>query len=255
MARPNKNKRVCRLPVYCEFLTKGRAQTQSRLILSVEEFETLRLLDYLGMTQQECARQMKVGRATVQTLYTEARKKVARFLVEGTQLLIEGGNYELSLQEDDTREIRQKGVFHMKIAVTYQDGMVYQHFGHTEQFKIYTVEDGKITDSQIVGTQGTGHGALAGFLKERGVDTLICGGIGGGARNALADAGIELYPGAAGDADEQVSSFLEGKLSYDPNTLCAHHGEHGHHGHEHGGSCSDHGCGGHGHGHSCGSEA
>ena len=254
MARPNKNKRVCRLPVYCEFQAKGRMQIQSRLILSVEEFETLRLLDYLGMTQEECAIQMEVGRATVQTLYTEARKKVARFLVEGTGLLIEGGNYELYPQAGETREIKQKGVFHMKIAVTYQDGMVFQHFGHTEQFKVYTVEDGKLTDSQIINTDGKGHGALAGFLKEQGIDTLICGGIGGGARNALAEAGIELYPGAAGNADEQVSSFLEGKLSYDPNTLCSHHDHHGHEHHEHGKSCGHHGCKGHGHGHSCNSE-
>lgn len=243
MARPNKNKKVCRLPVYPEFLTKGKEETENRLILSVEEFETLRLLDYLGMTQEECARQMEVGRATVQTLYTEARKKVARFLVEGTDLLIEGGNYELCPHKSCARENEKKGVFQMKIAVTYQNEMVFQHFGHTEQFKIYTVEDGKIVSSEVVDTNGQGHGALAGFLKTYEVDTLICGGIGGGARNALAEAGIELFPGAAGNADEQVESFLNGKLSYDPNTHCSHH-DHGH-----GHVCGNHGCGGHGHGH------
>ena len=83
----------------------------------------------------------------------------------------------------------------MKIAVTYENGQVFQHFGHTEQFKIYTVEDGKVVSSEVVGTNGQGHGALAGFLKERGIDTLICGGIGGGARNALSEAGVRLFPG------------------------------------------------------------
>lgn len=244
MARPNKSKRVGTLPGYEMFLTKGREETENKLILSVEEFETIRLLDYLGMTQEECARSMQVGRATVQMLYTEARKKVARFLVEGTGLLITGGNYQV---DGTCHESFQRGDFNMKIAVTYADGMVFQHFGHTEQFKIYQVEEGKIVASEVVDTNGSGHGALAGFLKAWGVDTLICGGIGGGARNALAECGIDLYPGAAGNADEQVESFLAGKLSYNPNTKCNHHH------HEEGHSCGSHGCGEHGHGeHHCG---
>lgn len=135
----------------------------------------------------------------------------------------------------------------MKIAVTYENGLVFQHFGHTEQFKIYTVEDGKVTASEIVDTNGSGHGALADFLGSHHVDALICGGIGGGARTALAEAGIALYPGASGEADVQVDSFLAGSLNYDPDTLCSHHGE----GHEEGHSCGnqEHSCGG-GHCHS-----
>lgn len=125
----------------------------------------------------------------------------------------------------------------MKIAVTYENGEVFQHFGHTSQFKVYEVEDGKIRSSEIVDTDGQGHGALAGFLLEGGIDTLICGGIGGGARNALADAGIQLYPGASGNADNQVDAFLKGNLSYDPDTTCSHHS------HEEGQHCGNHGCG------------
>ena len=124
----------------------------------------------------------------------------------------------------------------MKIAVTYENGQVFQHFGHTEQFKVYDVEDGKITGSQVVDTNGQGHGALAGFLANGNIDVLICGGIGGGARNALAEAGIKLFPGAQGDADAQVESYLAGTLNYDPDTMCTHHD------HSHGD------CGGHGHG-------
>lgn len=127
----------------------------------------------------------------------------------------------------------------MKIAVTYEDGQVFQHFGHTEQFKVYEVEDKKIVSSEVVGTNGQGHGALAGFLFGGGVDVLICGGIGGGARAALAEAGIKLYPGASGDADAQVEAFLAGNLDYDPDTTCSHH----HEGEEH--SCGEHGCGEH----------
>lgn len=128
----------------------------------------------------------------------------------------------------------------MKIAVTYENGLIYQHFGHTEQFKIFTIEEGKIISSDVISTNGSGHGALAGFLKAQNVDSLICGGIGGGARTALSEAGIELYPGAEGNADQAVQALLAGSLDFNPNTECNHHG-HEHHG----GACGEHGCGSH----------
>lgn len=129
----------------------------------------------------------------------------------------------------------------MKIAVTYENGQIFQHFGHTEQFKLYDVSDGKITNEEIVFTMGSGHGALAGFLAEKGVDTLICGGIGGGAKTALAQAGIKLYGGASGSADEAVKSLLGGTLSYDPEVMCSRH--EGAHGEGSGsGGCGSHGC-------------
>lgn len=132
----------------------------------------------------------------------------------------------------------------MKIAVTYENGAVFQHFGHCRNFKFYEVEGNEIKDTCIVSALGSGHGALAGFLKLNGADVLICGGIGGGARTALAQSGIELYPGVTGSADESVKAFLNGKLNYNPDTLCNHHheGEHNCAGH----SCGEdkHGCSG-----------
>lgn len=127
----------------------------------------------------------------------------------------------------------------MVIAVTYENGQVFQHFGRSEYFKIYEVEDGKIVKSEVYDTNGQGHGALAGFLKNYSVNVLICGGIGGGARTALTQQGIELYPGVSGSADEAVKALIEGSLSYDPDTVCNHHGE----GQEH--TCGEHGCGNH----------
>lgn len=125
----------------------------------------------------------------------------------------------------------------MKVAVTYENGMIFQHFGHTEQFKLYDIEGTEIKKEQIVDTMGSGHGALAGFLTENGVDTLICGGIGGGAQMALADAGIQLYGGVSGNADEAVKALLEGRLDYNPDVQCSHHE------HAHGGNCAGHSCG------------
>ena len=130
----------------------------------------------------------------------------------------------------------------MKIAVTYDNGQVFQHFGHTEYFKVYEVEEGKVVSAEVVDTNGSGPGALAGVLAELNVDTLICGGIGGGARNALASVGIQIYGGVSGDADAAVAALLSDSLNFDPNAKCSHHGE-GHHHHEEGHSCGSHGCG------------
>lgn len=127
----------------------------------------------------------------------------------------------------------------MVIAVAYENGEVFQHFGHTAQFKLYTSQDGKIVSSSVVDTEGSGHGALADFLKERKTDVLICGGIGGGAKLALAQAGILLFGGVDGNADEAAQAYLEGRLLFNPNVHCSHHD------HEHAGghSCGEHSCG------------
>ena len=94
-----------------------------------------------------------------------------------------------------------------RVAVTYENGQVFQHFGHTEQFQIFTVEDGKILSEEIVSTNGSGHSLLADFLVVQGATVLICGGIGGGAQAALAEAGVALCSGAEGDVDAAVEAL------------------------------------------------
>lgn len=126
----------------------------------------------------------------------------------------------------------------MKIAVTYENGSVFQHFGHTATFKFYNIENNSVVNSEIVGTNGQGHGALAGFLQERSVDTLICGGIGGGAQDALTQAGIRVFGGVTGNADNAVAALLNGTLAYNPDVKCNHHGE----GHEHSCGSEHHSC-------------
>ena len=137
----------------------------------------------------------------------------------------------------------------MKIAVTYDNENIFQHFGKTEFFKVYEVKDGKVVSSEVIGSNGVGHGALAGLLADRAVDVLICGGIGGGAQAALEEAGVELCAGAEGDADRAVEAYLKGELVSSGANCDHHHHEEGH-------SCGDHeedhGCGSHEEGHSCG---
>ena len=239
MGRPLKKRRICSLPP-CGCFIPESSKDAPPVKISLEEYESIRLLDYEGMTQEEAAVQMGVARTTVQSLYLTARKRIAGCLAEGRPLVIEGGSFELCDGCDNHRLMRffkEKGRGTvMKIAVTYENGQIFQHFGHTEEFKVYTVEDNEVKESHILSSNGAGHGALATLLQEENVDTLICGGIGTGAQNALAEAKITVYGGVQGEADAAVNDFIAGKLAYDPAIHCDHH-DHG----------EGHGCGGHGH--------
>jgi len=126
----------------------------------------------------------------------------------------------------------------MKVAVTYENGEVFQHFGRTPQFKVYEIAEDKVVSSEVTDTNGTGHGALAGFLKELGVEEMICGGIGGGAISAMEAAGIKVYAGASGNADDVIGSYIDGTLSEVHDATCGHHDHEGHGG----GACGHGGC-------------
>ena len=186
---------------------------------------------------------MGVSRATIAAIYQRAREKVALLIVDGRSLSIKGGAFVLKESNKGSKtynELATKGDEIMRIAVTYDDGRIFQHFGRTEEFKVYDVEDGVIKSSTVINTNGQGHGALIGVLESIGADVLICGGIGGGAQSGIASMGIELYGGIAGDADEAVKAYLEGKLERNSNANCNHHHEESH-------NCSHGGCGGHCH--------
>lgn len=256
MPRSRKCRRVCYFPQTLAFAPVGSSKEEA-VILTIDEYETIRLIDKEGFSQEQCGEQMGISRTTVQLIYSTARKKLADVLVDGLLLRIEGGEYQLCNGETDFRSCcgcfkyhinqqytKSKGEAIMRIAVTFENEEIFQHFGHTEQFKIYDAEDGKVVSAEVVGTNGQGHGALSGVLKALNVDVLICGGIGGGARTALEANNIKLYGGVSGSADEAVEALLAGKLSYDPEVCCNHHGhEEGHHDcshHEHG-NCHGHG--------------
>lgn len=259
MARPQKCRNVCREPEHSYFIPDGIA-CSGNVILSVDEYETIRLMDREQKTHEEAARQMGISRTTVTEIYENARRKIAESIVDGKVLVISGGNYRICGGRSKDRcdkscrhqlcvenkiintKLNEKGSDIMRIAVTYEKGNIFQHFGHTEQFKIYDTENGEITSSKVVSTMGSGHGALAGFLTENGVDILICGGIGGGAQIALKEAGIKLFGGVSGEADKAVEDLLKNNLQFNPDVKCNHH-EHS----------SGHNCGEHEHGHSCGS--
>ena len=258
MARPKKYRRVCHYPQTLSFFPAESHPEAAPVLLTVDEYETIRLIDKEGLSQEECGIRMRVARTTIQSIYSSARKKLAEAIVDGRPLEISGGDYRLCSGEDSScghsgcfmqafhdRYKKPKGDMFMRIAVTYQDGEIFQHFGHTQQFKVYDVKDGQILCAQIIDTAGSGHGALAGVLNALHADILICGGIGGGAQMALAEAGIQLFGGVSGNADAAVKAFLSGELAFNPHVQCNHHDHH--HGETH--TCGDHGCGSHSCGH------
>ena len=128
----------------------------------------------------------------------------------------------------------------MKIAVTCENEQVFQHFGHTPGFAVFETEAGQIINEKRVSSGDSGHGALAGLLAEEKIDLLICGGIGGGAVNALTGFGIHVVGGAEGNVREVVEALLDGTLKVREDFHCNHHHCEGHtcHGHSCGGKCS-----------------
>ena len=233
MPRTTKCRRIYGFPDYYSFIPEdadaGRIET---ITLSLDEFETIRLLDHEGLNQEECAVRMGVARTTVTAMYESARKKLVSAVVEGKRLCIAGGNIEIDRERNVLSvDIKSKGEKTMRVAVTYDNGNVFGHFGRTEQFKVYDIEDGKIVSSKILDTNGEGCGALAGILNIADVDALICGGIGGGAQMALEEAGIKLYAGASGSTDAAVEALIAGTLDASGEANCDHHNHEEAHGH------------------------
>lgn len=257
MARPTRCRRVCAEPECAGFAPRTETGA-GEIVLTVDEYEVIRLVDYEKQTHEQCAAQMEISRTTVTEIYESARFKLSDILVNGKALAIAGGHYRVC-RGDRTRgcgrncrwslqtNLSEKGESAMRIAVPYENGQVFQHFGHTGRMKIYDAENSQTVKEEIVDTTGHGHGALAGFLSGLKVDVLICGGIGAGAQEALAQAGIKLYGGVTGTADDVVKDFLAGRLVYQANVQCGHHG-HEHHGCHGEGHCGDdkHGCSGNG---------
>ena len=182
MPRPQRCRRICAEPEYGSFAPEGGILQSEAVELSLDEFETVRLIDLLRMTHEQCASEMLISRTTVTEIYERARQKLADSVVNGKRLVIRGGNVLFCEGGRDcgrhcahktTTTIRPKGEQIMRIAVTYENGNIFQHFGHTEFFKLYDIEGGKVVTSEVVSTNGSGHGALAGFLQANGADILI----------------------------------------------------------------------------------
>lgn len=229
MPRPTKCRRVCHFPQTLEFCPVQGAEGKNPVIVTVDEYEAIRLIDKECLSQKQCAAHMQVSRTTVQQIYANARKKLAIALVDSRPIRIDGGDYQLCDGRDpdcgfsacSAQQFRQqyqmpKGKGTTRVAVPFEQGGIFQHFGRSLHFKFYDIADKRILFSGIVDTDGQGHGVvLAGLLNALDVDVLLCSGIGPGAQAALAAAGIRLYSGLSGSADAAVENWMAGSLSGD----------------------------------------
>lgn len=290
MPRPSRCRRVCAEPLFSRFgpLAGGasgpQAEPSGRVVLFVDEYEAVRIVDLLKRSHEECAARMQISRTTATEIYERARFKIADAIVNGRELVIEGGRYRVCTRQESEAGCRCPGCCRqrtgargsldlnalggciMKVAVPFFEDQVFGHFGKAPAMKIYTIADGAAASSEVVPASGHGHAAMVNLLVKNNVDAVICGGIGGGAAAALAQAGIRLYAGAAGSADAAVEALIAGALK--PVDASAASGCCGHHhgaseegccgGHEDACGCRGHedahagdggcGCGGHGHG-------
>jgi len=231
MPRKPSRKTIRSAPTVRAFIPLGDPppRGESEIVLLLEEWEALRLVDYAGMEQAQAALSMGISRQSAQMLISAARTKLARAVVEGLPLRIVGSQDHITHTCLNIEERNRK----MRIAVTAQHTQVFPHFGRTPEFYLVDAEEDKIKEEKIVAAPAEGHGALVDFLVSQGVDTLICGG----AMNGLRSVGIKVYSGASGPVKEQVLSLLSGQLPQQGDANCDHP-----EGHEH---QHRHGCGRH----------
>lgn len=228
MPRPQRCRRVCGEPEYVLFSPEGIVDNES-VQLSIDEYEVIRLVDYEKMTHEQCAQQMDVSRTTVTEIYESARFKLADSLINGKQLIIKGGKYRICSGEnvktcggscartrtptDYPERPPEKEPGFTRVAVPFDNGQIFQHFGQSEQLKFFDIKDGEITGSSVISFSCMGHGALVDFLAQNSTDILICGGIGGGAQSLLAESGIRLIGGLSGSADQAAVQYALGQLN------------------------------------------
>ncbi|MFC4666157.1 DUF134 domain-containing protein [Falsiporphyromonas endometrii] len=238
MARPKQCRYVSSPPIVDGFRPVGCFRRGLReTLLTYDEFETLRLADYLGMQQDEAAEQMNVSRPTFTRIYDAARKKVAHALVEGRTLNIDGGHVTF-------KSVKIKNDTMKKIAIPTEQGKLFGHFGRATHVTIISLENNKIVSTQSLETPKHEHGSLPKFLKENGVSDVIVNSIGQGAVNFLVKYGIEIHQGAPLEpVMDIVQQFLDGTIVYGEGQ-CNHHEHHHEHGKEEGheccGKCGEH---------------
>lgn len=194
------------------------------IILNVDEFETIRLIDREGLSQQECGQYMGVARTTVQQIYTAARKKLADALVEGLPLRIEGGDYRLCENEEECFacpgcwkhpggvKIKEEGP--MKIAIPLDENKtdVCLTFGRAPY--ILFAQDGReeILENPAAQAQGGAGLKAAQFLVDQEAEVLITFRCGQNAADVFTAAEMQIYKAQGTTAEENVQAFLNGKL-------------------------------------------
>ena len=228
MPRPRKCRRVCNLPVYTDFIPLG-VSTDKKVILTVDEYETIRLIDKNGLSQEECGQYMNIARTTVQQIYMNARKKIAEALVDGLALKIEGGDYCLcdgsGCYSGCGSCMRKKCYFEkaqsaeggkiMKIAIPMDENKVdvCVSFARAPYFMIVSENgESEIKINPAADAQGGAGIKAAQFVVDCGADSIITVRCGENAAEVLKATDIKIYKSSAVNAMENVKMLMEGQL-------------------------------------------
>lgn len=227
MSRPRKCRKVCRLPGTREFRPAGELPCKSAVVLTVDEYEAIRLIDKQGFSQEECGVYMQVARTTVQAIYNSARKKLAEALVDGLSLRIEGGDYQLC---DGTEEycgcggcrrhrrrcaqVNGKEDGKMKIAIPLDENRQDTCIVLARAPYFLLREDGKDTVVENPAAQAHGGAGIqaAQFLVDQGVDVLVTVRCGQNAADVFKAAGMKLYKSVNKAAADDLAALEEGGL-------------------------------------------
>lgn len=210
MARPLKLRSVQKKP-YCARFQPIKMSTDQTLLISLDEYETIRLIDYERLSQENCAKVMDVSRTTIQRIYAMARQKIAQAVVEGIAIEIEGGSIHLE-QKKQKSHLNDKGEFTMKLAIGVEGLNVAGHFGQCNDFRLYTIENNQVISFEDIHDETHVHHERPQFLKDLGVDTLIMNSMGKGAYNRLIALNIDCVAAENRSLDEAVLAFLNQSL-------------------------------------------
>lgn len=262
MPRPKQCRRVECPPNTKGFRPFGIGCCRNREVvtLQIDEYETIRLIDLEGLTQEDAAKKMQISRPTLTRIYDQARRAIAEAIVGNKILQIGEGDVEYYGQWHSNIITNNKEEVMKKIAIPTNNGILFQHFGKASQFTFVTIEDGKVTSKEAVDAPPHAHGVAPRFILSHKATEVIAGGIGASPVNMLMEAGVDVHIGAPSlQIDEIIAKYLDGSLTFDENNVCAgHNHEHGregrHHedgiGHHHGEGEGK--CGGHDGHHHCG---
>lgn len=227
MSRPRKCRKVCQLPAAREFRPAGEFPCKAAVILTVDEYEAIRLIDRQGFSQEECGAYMQVARTTVQAIYNSARKKLADALVGGLSLRIEGGDYQLC---DGTEEycgcggcrrhrrrcaqMNGKEDETMRIAIPLDENRQDTCIVLARAPYFLLREDGKDTVVENPAAQARGGAGIqaAQFLVDQGVGALVTVRCGQNAADVFKAAGMKIYKSVSKAAADDLAALEEGRL-------------------------------------------
>lgn len=235
IARPRKHRNVCKLPENNRFGPLGMSEQQSEfVVITIDQYETIRLIDLEGLTQEECSDQMHIARTTVQRIYSNARKKIAEAIVEGKALKIEGGDYKLCNGQGQfcgrgkcnrgrgnidslDGKIKERSLMKIVIPVNEKSVDVYisENFGRAEYFLVYDTESKEkkfIVNTAVQSSGGAGIKA-AQIVIDTGAGVLITPRCGQNAADVVSGAGIKIYKSVEGTVESNIKAYEEEKLN------------------------------------------